>query len=329
MSSHGFATRSPGASRVCLCALRVQAARSCCPSRDCGPNRPDRRAEYPAHPGSHFRRRPGRLRQDDAVGAVGRAKAAARGVGIGRRPRQRPCRATDLSGGGFGPYRADPSGRVSGAGLAGRRHDRRSLVGVRPRVDESTRRRGRSTKPTRSPTRNAWTRSPNSPCPCPQGRSSPLPRGTTCDCRRPACGPRAASWRSASTILPWDDDEASSLLNGAGVDLAAGDMGDLLQETEGWPAGLYLAALAMKAGSPRAEAGFSFTGDDRYVGDYLRSEFLDRVSRAEVSFLTRTSILDRMCGPLCDATLDPEGIDPGSRTARQPQSPGSPPRPSP
>ena len=47
----------------------------------------------------------------------------------------------------------------------------------------------------------------------------------------------------------------------------------------------------------------TFTGDDRFMGDYLRSEFLDRVSTAEVSLLTRTSILDRMCGPLCDAVL--------------------------
>ena len=76
---------------------------------------------------------------------------------------------------------------------------------------------------------------------------------------------------------------------------------------KGWPAGLYLAALAMKAGSPRAEAGFSFTGDDHYMGDYLRFEFLDRVSRSEATFLTRTSILDRMCGPLCDATLGRKG----------------------
>ena len=63
----------------------------------------------------------------------------------------------------------------------------------------------------------------------------------------------------------------------------------------------------MNAGSPRAEAVFSFTGDDRYMGDYLRAEILDRVSRAEVSFLTRTSILDRLSGPLCDATLDTQG----------------------
>ena len=54
---------------------------------------------------------------------------------------------------------------------------------------------------------------------------------------------------------------------------------------------------------------FSFTGDDRYMGDYLRSEILDRVSRAEVSFLTRTSILDRICASLCDATLDIRGSD--------------------
>ena len=68
---------------------------------------------------------------------------------------------------------------------------------------------------------------------------------------------------------------------------------DLIRRTEGWPAGLYLAVLAMRAGSLRADAGLS-AGDDRFVGDYLRSEILDRVSHAEVAFLTRTSILDRM-----------------------------------
>jgi LuxR family transcriptional regulator, maltose regulon positive regulatory protein len=101
--------------------------------------------------------------------------------------------------------------------------------------------------------------------------------------------------------------EASSLLKEAGVDLSTADLNDLVERTEGWPAGLYLAALAMNAGSPRAEAAFSFTGDDRFMGDYLRSELFDRVSRAEVSFLTRTSTLDRMCGPLCDAVLHTQG----------------------
>jgi LuxR family maltose regulon positive regulatory protein len=49
------------------------------------------------------------------------------------------------------------------------------------------------------------------------------------------------------------------------------------------------------------------TGDDRFVGDYLRSELLDRVSRAEVAFLTRTSILGRMCGELCNVVVGQTG----------------------
>ena len=101
--------------------------------------------------------------------------------------------------------------------------------------------------------------------------------------------------------------EAAHLLKGAGADLDEAGIHDLLQRTEGWPAGLYIAALAMKSGTRRSEVGFTFTGDDIFMGDYLRSELLDRVSRAEASFLTRTSVLDRMCGPLCDAILGEKG----------------------
>jgi LuxR family transcriptional regulator, maltose regulon positive regulatory protein len=104
--------------------------------------------------------------------------------------------------------------------------------------------------------------------------------------------------------LVMSDCEAAALLSGAGIEAGVHDVDALVQRTEGWPAGLYLAALAMRAGSPRAEAGFSVTGDDRFVGDYLRSELLDRVSGAEVAFLTRTSILDRLCGGLCDAVVN-------------------------
>ncbi len=95
--------------------------------------------------------------------------------------------------------------------------------------------------------------------------------------------------------------EAASLLSAAGVELSEADVHELVQLTEGWPVGLYLAALAMKAGGASTEVGSTFTGDDRFMADYLRSEFLNRVSRADVLFLTRTSILDRMCGALCDA----------------------------
>jgi LuxR family transcriptional regulator, maltose regulon positive regulatory protein len=101
--------------------------------------------------------------------------------------------------------------------------------------------------------------------------------------------------------------EASTLLEGAGAQVGEPDIAELLQRTEGWPVGLYIAALAMKSGTRQSEVGFTFTGDDVFMGDYLRSELLARVSDADASFLTRTSILDRMCGPLCDAILGREG----------------------
>ena len=101
--------------------------------------------------------------------------------------------------------------------------------------------------------------------------------------------------------------EAQLLLDAAGIDLTEPEVNDLVERTEGWPAGLYLAALAMNAGSRHADIAQRFTGGDRFMGDYLRSEFLDRVSRADVSFLVRTSILERLCGPLCDVTVGASG----------------------
>jgi LuxR family transcriptional regulator, maltose regulon positive regulatory protein len=107
--------------------------------------------------------------------------------------------------------------------------------------------------------------------------------------------------------LAISEGEAPALLQGAGVELVDEELRELVQRTEGWPVGLYLAALAMTVGSPHTEVGLTFTGDDRFMGDYLRSEILDRVSPAEATFLTRTSILDAMSGPLCDATLGATG----------------------
>jgi LuxR family transcriptional regulator, maltose regulon positive regulatory protein len=97
--------------------------------------------------------------------------------------------------------------------------------------------------------------------------------------------------------------EALSLLKRAGAEASEESIHDLLQRTEGWPAGLYIATLAMKSGTRQRKIDFTFTGDDVFMGDYLRSELLDRVSDADASFLIRTSVLDRMCGSLCDAIL--------------------------
>jgi LuxR family maltose regulon positive regulatory protein len=107
--------------------------------------------------------------------------------------------------------------------------------------------------------------------------------------------------------LAMDEQEGQSLLAGAGVELAPTETRALVRRTEGWPVGLYLAALAINAGSPQVDVGSRFAGNDRYMGDYLRSEFLGRVSRADVAFLTRTSILDELTGPLCDATVGRKG----------------------
>ena len=51
----------------------------------------------------------------------------------------------------------------------------------------------------------------------------------------------------------------------------------------------------------------SFGGDDRLVSDYLESEFLSRISRRQRVFLTRTAVLERMCGPLCETVLEMGG----------------------
>jgi LuxR family transcriptional regulator, maltose regulon positive regulatory protein len=99
-------------------------------------------------------------------------------------------------------------------------------------------------------------------------------------------------------------EEAASLLSDAGVALGDADVAELHRRTEGWPAGLYLAALYLREGGAIGRAAVTFGGDDRLVSEYMESEFLDRISQRQRAFLTRTAVLDRMCGPLCEAVLD-------------------------
>ena len=102
-------------------------------------------------------------------------------------------------------------------------------------------------------------------------------------------------------------EEAASLLRNADVVLGEDDVAELHRRTEGWPVGLYLAALYLKEGGRLGSAAFSFGGEDRLVSEYVESEFLSRISRRQRAFLTRTAALDRMCGPLCDAVLEGSG----------------------
>jgi LuxR family transcriptional regulator, maltose regulon positive regulatory protein len=121
-----------------------------------------------------------------------------------------------------------------------------------------------------------------------------------------------ARWRTLGIVdeigvldLRLDDDEADALLEGAGIKLGTDELSELNRRTEGWPAGLYLAALAVQSGAPSpGHSDIILTGDDRFVSDYFRHEVLARLPPAEAKFLKYTSILDRMCGGLCDAVLE-------------------------
>jgi LuxR family maltose regulon positive regulatory protein len=85
-----------------------------------------------------------------------------------------------------------------------------------------------------------------------------------------------------------------------GLELSDGDVSALEERTEGWVAGLQLAALAMQKSDDIARFIAAFTGSHYYVADYLATEVLNRQPEAVRSFLLQTSILGRMTGELCD-----------------------------
>ena len=110
--------------------------------------------------------------------------------------------------------------------------------------------------------------------------------------------------------LALSPNEAQLLLRATSVDLSLATVAGLVDRCEGWPAALYLAALALREEHDReqdVEAAIQFSGDDRHMADYLRSEYLAQLRPGALRFLRRTSVLDRMCGSLCDAVLDDEG----------------------
>ena len=96
--------------------------------------------------------------------------------------------------------------------------------------------------------------------------------------------------------------EAGELLAAAGLELDAEDTRGLIRHTEGWAAGLYLAALAWRAEGSLPTSNPSDI--DRFVDDYLRAEHLSVVSRKQLSFLAASSALDRMSAGICDSVLE-------------------------
>lgn len=85
--------------------------------------------------------------------------------------------------------------------------------------------------------------------------------------------------------------------------LSAADTAILLARTEGWVAGLQMAALSLQGSQDKAQFIQSFNGTHRFLQDFLLEEVLNRQSPAVQSFLLRTSVLDRMCPTLCDAVM--------------------------
>src|SRR3989441_4411599 len=101
--------------------------------------------------------------------------------------------------------------------------------------------------------------------------------------------------------------EASAFLQTVmGLDLEASAIATLEQRTEGWIAGLQLAALSLQGRADISAFLAAFTGSHRFVLDYLSEEVLARQDASVQQFLLHTSILERLSGPLCDAVTGQE-----------------------
>ena len=108
--------------------------------------------------------------------------------------------------------------------------------------------------------------------------------------------------------LRFTPDEAAAYFKDVmALDLAAGELDILAERTEGWIAALQLAALSMRGRDNIAEFIRGFAGDDRYIVDYLAEEVLQRQAEHVREFLLRTSVLNRLTGPLCDAVTGQDG----------------------
>ena len=105
--------------------------------------------------------------------------------------------------------------------------------------------------------------------------------------------------------LAFTPPETSSFLqNIVGLELSSADIATLTRRTEGWPAGLRMAALSLMDHSDPAAFVRMFGADDRHVVDYLVDEVLAHQPPEVNRFLLDTSILERICGPLCEALMD-------------------------
>ena len=115
--------------------------------------------------------------------------------------------------------------------------------------------------------------------------------------------------------LAFTEEEAECLLNEKmGLDIGPDDLCVLLERTEGWPAGIYLASLSLQNKEDKHAFIESFRGSNRYIVGLLGEEVLAGLTEEVRQFLLETSVLRTMTGPLCDAVTGREGS--ASATAR-------------
>ena len=95
----------------------------------------------------------------------------------------------------------------------------------------------------------------------------------------------------------------SSSTAGSGSGCAPEDVELLVARTEGWPAGIYLAALSLAGKADKAALVRAFDGTSAHVVDFLSSEVLAAYEPGAAGFMLRTSVLERLCATLCDAVL--------------------------
>jgi LuxR family maltose regulon positive regulatory protein len=107
--------------------------------------------------------------------------------------------------------------------------------------------------------------------------------------------------------LAFSADEASALLARQQVRLSGPHLVELVDRTEGWPAGLYLASLSLSGRNEPDEFVRQFSGNDRFIGDYLTEEVLGRQTDDVRDFITTVSILDRLSPSLCDFVAETTG----------------------
>ena len=108
--------------------------------------------------------------------------------------------------------------------------------------------------------------------------------------------------------LPFTPDEAAIFLNQVmGLNLSEEEVSALEMRTEGWIAGLQIAALSMQGHDDVSGFIQAFSGSHRHILGYLADEVINQQPKAILSFLLQTSILDRLCGPLCDTVTGETG----------------------